>query len=282
MAKAYTAWRGAIEINVGGFPIPVHVSFMARKTPMKGQSFKLISPDGLPVSQQYIAQQIVPGADGGEPTVQEWRGTIGDCARGYEVAKGDIRPLPPEVLEAIGRSERDEMVAPNCFVPLDSIDLALAGDTYSVVPDDQVAGSAKSASVIWNGLRYAGVAYVTQIVMRAGAIDRIVAIYADHIGLRAVTLPFASELKDEPVEPQFEVNDTAGSMFAQAIDTTYEVKPFDSADYTPHHAERRAEALAKWLEGEAIVTPEPTPEPDAQPDLMAALEAAMNAQQATA
>jgi non-homologous end joining protein Ku len=251
---AYTAWRGAIEITVGGFPIPVHVALQPRAGAIKGQGFSLMSPDGQPVQQRYVS------AD------ETWSGSIGECARGIDGVK-----LDDDVVKQIGESERDSSVEPESFAPLSSIDLSLSMGAYTVVPDKKIAGAEKSASIVWNGLRHGDLAYITRIVMRAGGVDRYVAIYAAEEGLRAVALPFVDEVKDEP-SMTYVVDENVGEMFVSAIADSYPVQEF--APGVSVHRERRQQLIDQALAGQAITVAKPAPKADT-PDLMAALAAAM-------
>jgi non-homologous end joining protein Ku len=259
----YTAWRGAIEITIGGFPVPVNVALTPRTTGMKAAGFSLMSPDGKPVKQRYITDD------------ESWSGTIGECGRGI-----DGKLIAPETVKAIGESERSSLVEPDSFAPIDSIDFSLASASYAVVADTKAAGAEKQVAVIWNGLRYAKLAYITRIVMRAGSVDRIIAFYADDHGLWAAALPFAQEIKPDPVLP-FEADDRVGEMFAKAIAAEYEVKPFDPSEHTPEHAERRARLVEQALAGEEITPETPVAAKAEAPDLMALLASSLDKPKAT-
>jgi non-homologous end joining protein Ku len=150
---AYTAWRGALEITISGFPVPVPVVFNPRTGAAKSNSgLSLLSPDGRPVFQRYVTDD------------EGWSGTIGQCARGKDGIK-----LDDQVVAQLADSERDRLVTPHSFAPLESIDLSIAQGSYAVVPDEQAAGASRQLEVLWNGLRSTGLAYITQIVLRGGS-----------------------------------------------------------------------------------------------------------------
>jgi non-homologous end joining protein Ku len=260
---AYTAWRGAIEVTIQGFPVPINVAFENRTREDKPEGFALTSPDGHPVKQFYLTED------------ESWKGTIGDCGRAIKVGKTGLHPVTKDTIEAIGNSERSTSVEPDSFAPLDSIDLALCSGSYAVVPDLKAApAAARQAEIIWNGLRYSKLAYITRLVMRAGALDRMVAIYADDDGLWAVGLPWATEITDV-TSHSYTANDEVGAMFAQAISGDYEVAPYDRSAYASEHKARRDGVIAQVLAGQ---TPTPAPAPkvaDDAPDLMAVLTQAV-------
>jgi non-homologous end joining protein Ku len=252
----YTAWRGALEITLSGFPVPINIALENRTAPVKAAGFSLLSPTGLKVSQRYVSN------DG-------WEGSMADCSRGVN---GTL--IPDEVVKAIGESERSLSVEPDSFAPLDSIDFSLATGTYAVIPDDKIPAAARQVSILWNGLRHSRLAYITRIVMRAGSLDRIVAVWADERGLWAVGLPFGEEIKPQP-ELAFEPDDRVGEMFAQAIAQQYEIKDFDPSDHPAEQAPRRMKLIEQALSGQEIKIPEPKVQTE-QPDLMAALEASLH------
>jgi non-homologous end joining protein Ku len=70
----------------------------------------------------------------------------------------------------------------------------------------------------------------------------------------------------------WEANDEVGAMFAQAIEASYEVKPYDPADHPSVHHGRQVELLKQALAGNVIEAPKPEPTVEV-PDLMAALAA---------
>jgi non-homologous end joining protein Ku len=258
---AYTSWRGAIEFKVSGFSVPVNVSFVPRIKQLRNAGFKLVSPDGEMVKQQYVA-------DSG------WSGSISDCGRAVEV--GDqLVMLAPEVIAAIGENERTLLAEADSFAPMDTIDLSLCTGSYRVVPDKNAPGAEKSASVIWNGLRATGTAYITRIVMRANSVDSIIAIYADSHGLKAVALPFAEQLSLEPADADYEVSDDVGAVFAQAIEGNYEVRAYNASEHISEYRERRQGLIDRALAGETIVPREQPESKDDGADLLAALQASL-------
>jgi non-homologous end joining protein Ku len=258
---AYTAWRGAVEIKVNGFPIPVNIALEPRTSKLKPpSSFRLVSPEGEAVGQTYITDD------------DSWRGSVGECARAIENDEGKWVVLDNDTISAIRDSERSTLVEPDSFAPIDTLDLATAHASFAVQPDSKQPGAERQVEVVWNGLRYAKLAYITRIVMRGGALDGIVAIYADEHGLWAVTMPFEAEIKADVKPAVWEANDEVGAMFAQAIEASYEVKPYDPADHPSVHHGRQVELLKQALAGNVIEAPKPEPTVEV-PDLMAALAA---------
>ena len=255
-----TAWKGAIEFKVKGFPVPVNVRLYGRVSSKRPEGFVLLSPANKPVAQMYIE-------DGGK-----WKGTVSECARGVKVGK-EVKPIDAATIESIGKTERSATVEPDSFAPMETIDLTLAKSSYYVVPEDDTA--ARSAQVIWNGLLTTELAYVTRIVMRAGSADQIIAIYADEGGLKAVGLPWEAEINDEPV-CDWQRDDAVGEMFREVIEQgDYAVRPFDPAEHPSEHRERRAALLAQFLAGQTIQAPT-EPETAAEgPDLLSLLTASV-------
>src|SRR4051794_29907765 len=258
MARA--AWSGAISF--AGFP--VNVRLYNRVKSRAAESFKTLAPtDKAPVTQQLIdtAGAVVERAD---------------CLKGVELSKGQFKELPPAAVEMIGSAERSVEVEPEQFAPLASVPLELSLKGYKVTPDEKVPGADRPTGIIWNGLRATGRAYITQITMRAGSRDCILAIWADEHGLYANELPYKAELNDVPGwEPV--VDEQAAATFEAFIDAQYADKAgdFDHDGYESRYRERRAEAVQAALNGETIEVPEVKQAEAAAPDLMTLMQASV-------
>ncbi len=256
---ATSAWKGAVEF--GGFPL--HVRLYPRVKSRSGESFKTLAPNGLPI------HTVMKDTEGNEVTRDE-------CSKGVEVGKDSYVALTPDAVESIASIEKSQSVEPKQFVPLDTVPLELAVQSYTVTPDKDVAGADKSVSILWNGLRSTEQAYVTQIAMRAGARDAIVVLYAKDDGLYAVALPFDAELH-EPTTFSFEVDPKAEQLFAQFVGANYEQEQQDEFDHsalTSEWRQRRHAAIEAAASGKPMQMPE-APKTESTPDLMAALEAAV-------
>lgn len=258
MARA--AWSGAI--NFAGFP--VNVRLYSRVKSRSGESFKQLAP----TNQAPVQQQLVD-TDG---SVVE----RADCLKGVEVGKGQFKALPPEAVEMIASAERSVTVEPESFCPVESVPLALSTRGYAVVPDEKVPGADQPTGIIWNGLRASRRAYITEITVRAGSRDAILAIWADDDGLYANELPYVDELNDVPAwEPK--EDERAAETFAAFVDSQYAdiAGPFDHSAFESKYRQRRADAVQAALKGEAIEVPEAAQAKTAAPDLMAAMQASL-------
>jgi Ku protein len=253
-AMATTAWRGAIEFS--GFPI--NVALYGRVKSRSGDSFKTLDPvHKQPVKQQYV--------DINDEVVDR-----SETLKGVEVEKGVWTPLTPEAVEMIAEGERSEVLEPDSFSPLSTIDLGLALQTYEVLPDAKVAGSDKSVNTLWNGLRATGLAYVSRLTMRSGSRDAIVVFYATDHDLRAATLPFAAELNDVP-SFTFEADEKQADLFRLVVGD--DIQPFDLAAFQSEYRTRRQAAIDAALSGKKIAKPKAKKQAEPANDLMAALEA---------
>jgi non-homologous end joining protein Ku len=254
----YIAWRGAVEFS--GFP--VNLALYARVRGSKGNgSFRMLAPNtGNPV-----AQQLVDSETGAVVERAETR-------KGVEVAKDTYEALSDEQVALIEDGAKTQLAELRQFAPLDTIDWTLATATYAVRADDKVPGSASAVNILWNGLQSTGLAYLTQMSMRAGS-DVILAIYADEGGMWAATLPFEHVVYDVP-EPSFEPDPKARALFAQVVEAHYgdQVKGYDPADYASEAKARRDAVVAAVLAGSEVEAPEAKPVPAAPSlmDLMAA------------
>jgi non-homologous end joining protein Ku len=250
---ATATWRGAIEFS--GFPI--HVALFTTTKSRSGESFKMLAPNGQPVHQAYLDSDDKPVA----------KENIG---RGIEIAKDEYQPLSADAIDRIQSGQKSTVLTAAGFAPLASIPFHLSSNNYYVVPDSKVAGSDKSANVIWNGLKAHGLAYVTQATLRGGSRDVILAIYATDQGLNAVAIPFIHELNDRP-PADFTVDKKAAKLVGAAVGD--QVGNFDAAELKSEYADRRQAVIDAVLNGDEVVSPvSPTLQEEVN-DLMAVLEA---------
>lgn len=258
MARA--SWSGALTF--GGFPI--NVRMYPRVKSRAGESFKTLAP----TDQQPVKQQLVDSS--GQVVAQA------DCLKGVEVGKNAYHALPEEAIEMIGSAERSVTVEPEQFAPLASVRLDLSVTAYEVVPDEKVPGSDVPARILWNGLKDSGLAYITEIVMRAGSRDAILAVWADENGIHANALPYEAELQDVPTWDLVE-DEGAAETFQAFVNQQYADKlgAFDHSALQSRYKARRAEAVQAALKGEKIEVPEVAQAKAAAPDLMAAMQASL-------
>lgn len=261
------SWRGAIEF--GGFPINVKLSSRVRVT--RVPSFRNLGPDGLPrVSKSFVA------STGEEITDDSQK------LKGVAMGGDEFLVLTDEAIEMIKSAEKDVVIKPRQFVPLASIDLALAIRSYKVLPDEKVPASEGPVNLIWNGLVDTGLAYVSQVALRGGSMDSILIVYATDedapqgAGLWAVAYPFADELF-EVGECELAEDEKARSLFAQFVDANYATElgeSFDHVQYASTFKQRRDEAIQAVIDGVEIERPEAPPASE-EPSLMAVLEAGL-------
>lgn len=254
--SATTAWRGALSV-LGGFP--VNVRFYNRVKSRSGESFRQLDPEYLePVSS------VLQDKDGKVVARDK-------VLKGVEHGKGNWVALSDEQVELIKQGERSEMIEPEAFVGLDSVDLSLALSTYVVTPDPDTPGSERACNIVWNGLLANEIAYVSRLTMRAGSRDAIVLIYANEDGLFAATMPFQQELHDMPSQ-KWERDAKQAKMFMAAVEN---IEPFELGEYASEYAARRAQAVEAALHGKPLPVNKPQVDLSTdEPDLMAALEAA--------
>jgi non-homologous end joining protein Ku len=252
------AWKGALDYR--GFPI--NVTFFAQKKSSRGQSLKMIGPDGQPpVSKSYEAS-----------TMKEI--TAEQVGRAVSIGRGKaavLHPLSPEATEQIGAGTKTRVIEVDTFVNVTEIPLELALMSYVVTPDTDVAGSDRSAKLLWNGLRKTGLAYVAQATISSR--DSIVAVYATETQLKAVSLPFVQELYPEPAY-EWEVDTDMADVFASTLQDAYEVTEFEHRSYTSQYEARRQDVIDQVLAGKYVAPAAAPAAKDEGPDLMALLQAA--------
>lgn len=249
-----SSWRGAVEF--GGFPI--NVVLYNRKKSRSAESFKTIGPDGLPVRSVYL------DGDGNEVD----RATT---KRGVPTGRDTYFVLPDEALEAIKEGSKSVSIEPKQWCPKESIPFELAETTYFVTPDLKVPGAEKPVGILWNGLRASGLAYASDVTIRAGSRDSILVLWADDDGLYATSLPYTEELHAAP-DYEFEVDDEAAEVFTQFVKAKYEVNDgFDHQLHRSEYRERREAAISAAMNGEQIDVPS-APTPASEPDLMALMQ----------
>lgn len=247
-------WRGAL--NVVGFNVNVALYKPTKKT--RNESFKLLGPDGQAVHQVYVD-------DAGEIFKRA------DLGRGVEIAKDTFRALPPEALEAIESGTKTEIVEPAFFVKRGQIDMTKAIATYAVRGDDRVPGAGSAVNVLWNGLLARDLACCSTFSKR-GAMDSVIALWADGRGLWATEMPFEDEVYPQP-DSQFSIDDRAAAVFSQVIDRAYEIETdFDWARFKSEYKTRRMTAIEAVLKGEPVPTVNVMKPAPAVNDMLAALE----------
>lgn len=254
---ASTAWRGAVEF--AGFPVNVKLSNRVKSR--SGESFKTLAPDGKPVRSIYI--------DSNDEPVDR-----ANTSKGIEIGKDDWKPLTQEAVDSIAAAEKDSIVTPRTFAPVDTVPLELAVTAYSVVPDDKVPGAEKSVNTLWNGLRESGLAYTTEVVLKAGSRDAILVLYARSDGLYAVTLPYAVELH-QPESFDWQRDDAQAEAFTRFVEGEYQQREFDHSEYESGWRARRQAAIDAVLNGKKVKAQPKAKAEAATPDLMSALEASV-------
>lgn len=255
---ARSSWTGAIDL--GGFP--VHIALYNRVRSTRGESFRMIAPNGGGVSQQLVDSD-------GEPVERA------ACGRGVERG-GALIPLSQEALDTIGKAERSTTLEPGAFAPIDTVPLDLSTTSYAVVPDGKVAGADGPVMILWNGLLARGLAYITTITVRSGSRDGILAIYAKDDGLYAAAIPFEAEVNATP-EVEWTVDPKAREVFSAFVEAQYAsiTGPFDHTAFESEYATRREQVLDKVLSGAEVEAPAAPAPADSTPDLLANLEAAV-------
>lgn len=253
---ASTAWRGALDVS--GFP--VNVRFYGRVKSRSGESFRQLDP-----KHKQPCSSVLRDVDGND--VER-----ADVLKGVEHGKGQYVALTPDQVELIAEGERSSLIEAEQWVPLETVDLSLALSTYMVVADGDVPGSARSANLVWNGLRASGLAYVSRLTMKSGSRDAIVVIYANDDGMFAATMPFVHELNDVP-ESGFHVDQKQAEMFQKAVIGNVEVTDFEVEALESEYRQRRAQAIEAALKGKPLPKPVAKgPLKQADADLMALLE----------
>jgi non-homologous end joining protein Ku len=263
MSKPYRAWKGALELNIGGVPLPVNVAFYARAKKARNKSFRNLAPSGQPV----VSKSYDPSTDE-ECEVQ----------KGWDLGAGRFAVIDSETIEQISEGSKSKVLTPAQVVPLDSIALNLAIDRFAVRNDPDVAGSAPALNIVWNGLLKTGRAFVYQATL-TGSHDGLVVLYATENGLWAALLPFEHELYPIPTpdEDLFVENEQAATLFEQALEQGYELKPeFEHSAFVSEYATRRERLIQAAIDGKPIVEAKPAAKDEPVVDLMAALTAAAN------
>ena len=246
------AYKCAIDFH----GIAVNVALHPTKKSTRGAGFKNIGPDGQPpVGKSFEA------TTGREITSAEI-GKAVSIGRGKAAV---LHPLTPEQHAAITDQAQTKVMEIDSFAPIDSIPFELALMSYTLTPDLDVAGADRNASVLWNGLRGSGLAYVTQATISSR--DSMIAIWATDTALKAVSLPFVAEMYPA-VSYDWTVNEDQANTVAQAIEQLYEVKPFDLNSYASQFEARRNDVIEQVLAGTTFEAPAPAEVKNDTPDLM--------------
>jgi non-homologous end joining protein Ku len=228
--KPYRAWRGALELTVGGVPLPVNVELYARVKKSRNESFRNLGPDGQPAVT-----------------------TSNACQKGVSLGKGQFAVMTEEALEALKNlGEKTTVMRPMAFADVDTIALDLAIDRFAVRPDDRVEAADQALNIVWNGLRATKKAYVSQASLTSGH-DSVLVLYADDQGLWAAMLPFEDELYPFPTH-EFEENDQAAELFAEMIEDEHadKVGPFDHSAFVSQYRIKRQATIDAVIAGQKV------------------------------
>ena len=250
------SWKGALDYR--GFP--VNVAFHAQKKSTRGAGFRIVGPDGQPpVNKSYEA------SSGRELTSD-------DMGKAVSIGKGKaavLHPLSAEAIETITGAEKTRVMEAGSYAPVSSVPLELALKAFVVTPDLEVAGSERSATLLWNGLRKTGLAFIAQVTIDSR--DSVVAIWATETEMKAVTLPFVQEMYPKP-SYEWEVNEQMADVFASDVEENYEIKPLELGDFASEYEATRNGVIDQVLAGGTIAAPvQPKPKADV-PDLMEMLQ----------
>lgn len=261
---ARSAWTGAITL--GGFPI--NVSAFSLLKSKSAESFKGLCP----CHNQPVKMPRVCSVDG-SPVTAPIKGVVRGSGKSAQYI-----PVPAEAVEALAQAERSVSLEILQLPKVDEVPWHMATGRYGLVPDSSVPGSEGPVGILWNGLLASGRCVIMEWTKRAGSRPSLAAVRADEDGLTAVDLPYFTDLKVEKPAYQFVINEQAQQMFETFVTTMdYDVGAFNLATYVDTYAERRAELVAKALNGEVIeATATAAPAP-ATPDLMAMMTAALAA-----
>ncbi|HEX6973348.1 MAG TPA: Ku protein [Vicinamibacterales bacterium] len=264
---ARATWTGAITF--GGFPIHLRAYNVVKSR--SAESFKNLCP-----CHQKPVVMPKTCAETGDVVLTE------DLLKGVEVARGDVRLLSEDAVEAIKDSEATRQLAIEQLPPRASVPLHLALGHYRLVPDDKVAGSEGPANILWNGLLGSDRALMTEWTLRAGTRNQLVAVHADEHGLNATTLPYVTDFNEVP-EFAFTRDPEATAMFeAFSAQQGIDMDEFHHQQFVDAYGERRKAAVEAALAGKPIQVPEGAKAAPAVPDLMAAMSAALEGAKAPA
>lgn len=264
---ARATWTGAITF--GGFPIHLRAYNVVKSR--SAESFKNLCP-----CHQKPVVMPKTCAETGDTVNTE------DLLKGVEVARGDVRLLSEDAVEAIKDSEATKQLEIAQLPPVESVPLHLALAHYRLVPDEKVAGSEGPANILWNGLLGGGRALITEWTIRAGSRNSLVAIHADVHGLNGTTLPYSTDFNEVP-EHAFTPDEQATAMFeAFSAQNGIDMGDFAHKQFVDAYGERRKAAVEAALAGKPIAVPESAKAAPAVPDLMAAMAAALEGAKAPA
>jgi non-homologous end joining protein Ku len=257
---ARSDWRGGISFAGQTIPVAAYKAVSRQRPP----SFNMLDP----THRQRVRQQLVDVE--GEPVERS------ETLRGVEVGK-TIYPLPAEALELIEKVGRSDVLDIERFSEVGSVPLGLSLETYRIVPDEKVPGSASSVQTLWNGLRYTGrAAVIPNWSARAGSRPSTLVIHADDEGLVGNVLPFAEEIRHDA--PAFEpvTDERQGQMFESGLEIfECSLDAFDLQAYADTWLARRQAAIDMAVAGKPIPVEVAADAPMTAPDLNAALAAAL-------
>jgi non-homologous end joining protein Ku len=254
VGASYT-WRGGLEVPGGAVAVTL---WPQAKDPSK-DGFKQLAPNGSGIRQKLV------DSDGNEVARS-------DLGKGYDTGAGLLR-IDERIL---GHMDRTGLAAMNGLHPVESVPIESARKIYRVRPDKDSPGAAENLELFWNGLLANGLAYVTELTMRSGSRDKLLALYATEDDFFAAELPYHAELRLDAPAFTLERNEKQASVFAQFVELMeIETPAFDHEAIESQWSRRRDDAITAAMSDQPlpeVEEPKPTPQ---TPDLMAALEASI-------
>lgn len=251
---------GSITFGLVNIPVKLYPA----ANPKASVSFKLLSPEGHRLKQQYVDPKnddaVVPRSE---------------MKKGYEVGKDRYVLLEPEELAAVQERSTGQIEI-DAFIPEDAVPRAYFDKTYYLGPDK---GGDRPYALLAKAMRETKRCGLAKYAAR-GKQHLVLIAPAGESAIALHQLHYADELVDVGEVPtgDAEVKDAELALATQIIDQIASDR-FEPDKYEDEVRKRVEQLIEKKLAGEAIVE-EAAPEPaDAGvTDLMAMLKASLSDQ----
>jgi len=215
---------GSATITFGLVSIPVKLYTACSA---EGVSFKLLTPKGNTVKQQYldsVTGEVVPQAD---------------CHKGYELTKEQIIPITKDELKALEAECESKTVDILEFVPATSVDLLQVEKTYYLGTE----GAEKGYLLLAEAMAAKNVIAVAQYNTRGK--ENLVTIRPYRGGLVLHQMFYANEVRPfEEIKPtsRAAVSDAERNMAVKLVESLA-VESFDSSKYEDSYVARVKKAI---------------------------------------
>jgi DNA end-binding protein Ku len=259
MPHLRSAWKGYLKIGLVTFPVQAYVGSSGGENPPirfnqlhKSCHSRIKYVKTCPIHGEVPNEEIVSG---------------------YEYEKGQYVEIDPDELKDL-RAEGDRAITVDSFVKPDAVDPAyLAGKTYFVLPDGQIAE--RPYQLVCEAMEKEGLNAVARMLITTR--EHVVRVRPQESVLTVDLLEYAAQVRS-PADFKDSLVDThppaQETKLTRQLMLSMTEKKLDLSKYADEYTSRVREIIDAKIQGREVVTPGPAAEPHVV-NLMDALKQSM-------